>query len=90
MSKMDVMKKIQEMRGKINIYLITHNQQVNPIIEIIFYINANKIESVISYFDNCLWNMGIQKNHNLHKIFYTIRLGYVYYFIVVYRDKQIG
>ena len=42
--------------------LITHNQQVNPIIEIIFYINANKIESVISYFDNCLWNMGIQKN----------------------------
>ena len=41
--------------------LITHNQQVNPIIEIIFYINANKIESVISYFDNCLWNMGIQK-----------------------------
>ena len=42
-------------------YLITHNQQVNPIIEIIFYINANKIESVISYFDNCLWNMGIQK-----------------------------
>ncbi len=27
-----------------------------------FYINANKIESVISYFDNCLWNMGIQKN----------------------------
>ena len=44
------------------LFLITHNQQVNPIIEIIFYINANKIESVISYFDNCLWNMGIQKN----------------------------
>lgn len=44
------------------IFLITHNQQVNPIIEIIFYINANKIESVISYFDNCLWNMGIQNN----------------------------
>lgn len=47
---------------KIKVNLITHNQQVNPIIEIIFYINANKIESVISYFDNCLWNMGIQKN----------------------------
>ena len=28
MSKMNVMKKIQEMRGKINIYLNTHNLQV--------------------------------------------------------------
>ena len=49
----------------ISLILITHNQQVNPIIEIIFYINANKIESVISYFDNCLWNMGIQKIFNI-------------------------
>ena len=59
-------KKIVKTYLKIKIFLITHNQQVNPIIEIIFYINANKIESVISYFDNCLWNMGIQKNlyHN--------------------------
>ena len=47
------------------IFLITHNQQVNPIIEIIFYINANKIESVISYFDNCLWNMGIQNDFSI-------------------------
>ena len=29
MSKMNVMKKIQEMRGKINIYLNTHKPQVS-------------------------------------------------------------
>ena len=55
--------------------LITHNQQVNPIIEIIFYINANKIESVISYFDNCLWNMGIQKIQQFPKPLFNSSVG---------------
>ena len=41
--------------------LITHNQQVDPIIEIILHIKAKKIETIISYFDNHLWNVGIQK-----------------------------
>ena len=47
---------------KQKIVLITHNQQVNPIVEIILRINVKKIDTVISCFDNHLWNVGIQKN----------------------------
>ena len=46
---------------KLNDFLITHNQQVNPIVEIILRINVKKIDTVISCFDNHLWNVGIQK-----------------------------
>lgn len=30
--------------------------------KLFLHINAKKIETVISYFDNYLWNVGIQKN----------------------------
>lgn len=30
--------------------------------KLFLHINAKKIETVISYFDNYLWNAGIQKN----------------------------
>lgn len=30
--------------------------------KLFLHINAKKIENVISYFDNYLWNAGIQKN----------------------------
>ena len=30
-------------------------------IKLFLHINAKKIETVISYFDNYLWNVGIQK-----------------------------
>lgn len=31
--------------------------------KLFLYINAKKIETVISYFDNYLWNAGIQKKY---------------------------
>lgn len=37
--------------------------------ELFLHINAKKIETVISYFDNYQWNAGIQKN-----ILYLVRL----------------
>ena len=40
--------------------------------KLFLYINAKKIETVISYFDNYLWNAGIQKN-----ILYLIRLNHL-------------
>ena len=35
-------------------------------IKLFLHINAKKIETVISYFDNYLWNVGIQKNQQYY------------------------
>ena len=38
--------------------------------KLFLHINAKKIETVISYFDNYLWNVGIQKNSEFLLISY--------------------
>ena len=44
--------------------------------KLFLHINAKKIETVISYFDNYMWNVGIQKNRLYRNNYYNCYFGY--------------